>query len=244
MCKIQNKQMILDILELNRRLCYDLWLVASEKNKGYYTLQSISPRIIFPYKRNGDIRVSEQEARFLMCSILNSMNYFYSVETPTKKKYHFNGGSNDDNDENKRSACTDLTLWTYEGSSFKRCVNIEFKSHNPPKDHIAKDIEKLVCEEITGNWFHLFKNIDSGTLKSLFEKLKESFKDVLKRIHHDIDIVFTICVLEKKWACQNILNSNSDLDDFFNLEYKVSNNIVKVQNLNKSGWIIIESDIK
>jgi len=81
-------------------------------------------------------------------------------------------------------------------------------------------------------------------LKSLFEKLKESFKDVLKRIHHDIDIVFTICVLEKKWACQNILNSNSDLDDFFNLEYKVSNNIVKVQNLNKSGWIIIESDIK
>jgi len=162
MCKIQNKQMILDILELNRRLCYDLWLVASEKNKGYYTLQSISPRIIFPYKRNGDIRVSEQEARFLMCSILNSMNYFYSVETPTKKKYHFNGGSNDDNDENKRSACTDLTLWTYEGSSFKRCVNIEFKSHNPPKDHIAKDIEKLVCEEIQETGFIFLKILIVG----------------------------------------------------------------------------------
>ena len=73
--------------------------------------------------------------------------------------------------------------------------------------------------------------------------MKESFKYVdLKRIHHDI--VFTICVLEKKWACQNILNSNSDLDDFFNLEYIISNNSVKVQNLNKSGWIIIECDIK
>jgi len=246
MFKVNNQQIVMNILELNRRLCYDLWHVASEKNQENFTIQSMSPRIIFPVKRDGNIRVSEQEARFLMCTILNNTNYFYSVETPTENTYNFSENNtnynNKENSENQRSACTDLTLWRYIDSKFEKIANIEFKSHNPSPAHIVKDIKKLVKENITGNWFHVFKNIDSGTLKSLFEKFKSSFNNNinLQMVKHDI--VFTICVLEKKWACQNVLNYMSDLDNFFNLEYKVSDNVVEVQNLDKSGWIVFQDN--
>ena len=72
---------ISDVIEINRRLLYDLWNLTDVSQPP----TGLSPRLILPKMRNKSIRIIEQEARFLYCSLLNNFNYFYSVETPTEK---------------------------------------------------------------------------------------------------------------------------------------------------------------
>lgn len=165
--------------------CTQLINIYQNQNNGK-TLLSNS-MLHFPDYRNGSLRVSEQEARFLFSSLLEKNKEFrYSVETPTKALYSFTGTG-------KISAQTDITLWNLNGSS--RMFNVEFKSNNPLPQHIFKDIKKLVEEDIPGIWFHLLKNSDSGTLPSLFGKFQKSLLELGD--HRKKEILFAICVLEK-----------------------------------------------
>lgn len=59
-----------DIFEINHRLSFDLWYVTDVKSNP----QGLSPRLIFPQWRNGEIRISEQESRILYCGLLNMSN--------------------------------------------------------------------------------------------------------------------------------------------------------------------------
>ncbi len=225
-----HKQIVADVLEINRRLCLDLWHMTSVNERNQAFSPDI-PKLIIPPYRDNKVRISEQEARFLMCSILNDFDYFYSIETPTTLLYSFSG-------ENKRSAATDLTLWLHNGDTFERAVNIEFKARNRSKNYIIKDIEKLVSEGTIGNWFHLLKNIDRGTLKSLFSKFVEGLEETShKGLSTKKEIVFTFCVLEKKWACQKILTPVDDFKSFFTLEYHIEREQVIVTNDN--GWYFL-----
>jgi hypothetical protein len=167
------------------------------------------------------------------------LNYFYSVETPTEKLYSQKG-------QTELSASTDLSIYTFEDNKFEKLMNVEFKAHNPAKEHIRKDIEKLIKEDIPGNWFHLLKNIDSKTLPSLFEKIADSlkmhFSDSEKR---ELSIVLSFCVLDKKWACMKHFqydrpshNFDEHVDDFFNLKYAISAGAVEVSH--KAGWKIFQ----
>jgi hypothetical protein len=157
------------------------------------------------------------------------LNYFYSVETPTEKEYTQKGTK-------PLSASSDLSLYDYDGDRFNKLMNVEFKAHNPPKEYIRKDIEKLIKEGIPGNWFHLLKNIDSQTLPVLFKKISESLKMHLEDSESKaISIVFSFCVLDKEWACLKHLlyeDPNSDfdkyVDDFFQLEYSIKAGDVEV----------------
>lgn len=180
------------------------------------------------------IRISEQEARFLMCNILNKSDYFYSIETPTTNLYRFSG-------KGERSAAMDLTLWQYNGKKFERLVNIEFKAHNVAEENIRKDIEKLVKENICGNWFHFLKNIDSGTLPVLFEKFINSFHSLQNELNITLkkEIVFTFCVLEKKWACIKVLTPEDNIEEFFRLDYDISQNQIRIKNSN--SWEIFSN---
>ena len=90
-----------DVLEINRRLFYDLWHIANAS----CVPSGLSPRLILPKKRTEDIRISKQEARFLYCSLLNNLNYFYSVKTPTEEVYIQKG-------QTTQSAASDLSLYT------------------------------------------------------------------------------------------------------------------------------------
>ena len=74
---------IKDVREINRRLFYELWNVADNSKLP----TGLSPCLIFPKKRDEEIRISEQESRVLFCGLLNNLNYFYSVETPTEELY-------------------------------------------------------------------------------------------------------------------------------------------------------------
>ncbi|MBE8540184.1 hypothetical protein [Geoglobus acetivorans] len=223
-----------ELIRFNKETCNILWSLPDVDHKPILDC----PRLIIPSRRDKHRRISEQEARFVFCSILNNSDFFYSIETPTEKKYKMSG-------EGMRSASTDLTIYEYR-DGFRKLVNVEFKAHNPRFREVEKDIKKLVGEEPTGNWFHLLKNVNSMTLKALFGKIKNA---LIKNYSDSISILFCFCVLDKKWACMKHFNwSGSELpqkekqekyrafvEEFFRLDYFVRREVIVVD---ENGWIV------
>lgn len=146
-------------------------------------------KFIFPKKNGGDDRISEQELRFLFVEELikaSGDDFFYSVETPTEKKYRFGEEYKDiKTDETGRSASIDMSIFKRDSyNKYNRILNIEFKNENVPSFNIGKDILKLMHEKQNGALIHLLKNTDSGTLCSsnktnmgVFDKYYESFSN-------------------------------------------------------------------
>ena len=111
-------------------------------------------RLIFPSKRDTDkkgvriVRYSEQELRFLFVEQFNQycqnnhLNWFYSVETPTKYKYRFSEEKDTPkvDPEKGQSAMFDLTIYNKQ---FNRIALIEFKAGNPAEEDFTKDFLKL-----------------------------------------------------------------------------------------------------
>jgi len=153
-------QIINDAMEINRRLFYDLWNISNVSQLP----TGLSPRLILPKRRSQDLRISEQEARFLYVGLLNTLNYFYSVETPTEQVYSQKG-------QKSQSGASDLSLYVQDENQMTKVMNVEFKAHNPARKDVLKDIEKLIYENITGNWFHLLKSIHSQSIPVLFDKI-------------------------------------------------------------------------
>ncbi len=192
-----------DLIELDRRAAYGLWNVASPTKAP----TGLSPRMIFPDLRTGATRVSEQEARHVFCTLLQDTSYYYALEAPTVETYIQTGST-------PLSARTDLALYELHPDGLKRIANIEFKAHNASKDQIKKDIEKLVRENLVGNWFHLLSSSNSKTLPSLFKKFMNAFAECIKYATHDIDIVFCFCVLgDRKLFLKRFVYKLSD-DEF------------------------------
>jgi hypothetical protein len=234
---IEHLELIEDILEVNRRVCSALWDVSNVNS----IPKGLSPRLIFPQKRDEKIRVSEQEARILYCGILNNLNYFYSIETPTTDTYQQTGMQ-------PVSASSDLSLYREKNNHFDKVMNIEFKAHNPEPEDIRKDIEKLIRERIAGNWFHVLKNADSGTLPALFGKMRDSLLACEHFLNSPIYFIFCFCVLEKSWACMKHFyynpkeeNFQKYLDDFFAPYYSVRAGKREVSQNN--SWNITRKDI-
>ena len=92
--------MITDIFEINRRICFNLWDMVDV----HIEPRGLSPRLILPEKRNNAIRISEQESRILYCGLLNTLNYYYSIETPTAQTFMLTGAK-------PISASSDLSLY-------------------------------------------------------------------------------------------------------------------------------------
>ena len=233
---MNQQQIVKDIYEINKRVCFNLWNVANVNSK----LNGLSSHLILPQRRSGEIRISEQEARVLYCSVLNNLNYFYSIETPTEDVYQQKG-------QTPISAGSDLSIFINNGNTFEKVVNVEFKAHNPQVEKIRKDIEKLIRENISGNWFHTLKNIDSKTIPTLFNKFKDSFQKCSENITKKLSFVFCLCVLEKKWACIKEFSFDPSHDDlsayingFFDLEYSAAAKSTSVKINNLKGWTLIE----
>jgi len=233
-----------DLIEINRRLSHDLWNMSCFNGKP----SGLSPRLIFPEKRiNNEIRISEQEARILYCSILNNLNYFYSIETPTNETYQFTG-------KTPLSALSDLSIYRYKDNEFIKMANVELKAHNPATENISKDIEKIIREEKDGNWFHVLKNINKGTLPSVFEKFVSSFNDHKGKGNKKF-ILFCICILENNFSIIKHfdydptfgINIFNIMEEFFCLSKLNDSNNIKDKNvleqqviLKNNGWMIVK----
>lgn len=149
------------LLELNQESTFELI-------KTYFNESGKKTNLIFPIDTKGNKRISEQELRIAMISLLHFFNYpqlEFAVEAPTVGKYSFTGKS-------KRSGATDLSFY----NKGEKILNVEFKANNPSQESIDKDIEKLVNENCYGAWCHIFENEDSGTLISIFNKLSEALQ--------------------------------------------------------------------
>jgi hypothetical protein len=188
----------MDIVQISKDVLTRLFNMNYERKGG-----SSDERLIFPNKfpskiKSKDIsveellkytRVSEQELRFLFVEQFikdTSKDFFYSVETPTEKKYRF-GKTYEEirTDETGRSASIDMSVFKRDSNNkYNRILNIEFKNENVPSFNIGKDILKLIHEKQNGALIHLLKNTDSGTLcsssdnsKGVFDKYYESFSN-------------------------------------------------------------------
>ena len=231
------------VLELNQEAFkYLLEIYGKEKN--------VSGRLIFPTYAGGKRRVSEQELRFAYAKTIEQqkvfMPFYFSVETPTKETYQFSGKVNE------RSAISDLALYDMELNlddnvpEFKKVCNIECKAHNPTIESIKKDIEKLVKEKETGVWGHLLLNQDSGTLRELFKKFSESFRDVLSNPdikQHSIDKAYfwAIGTLEKRQLLTRKIEPGEllgDLSKIFSIDYNKIKPLLpgKYVDFENSGW--------
>lgn len=149
------------LLKLNQESAFELI-------QTYFNKSGKKTKLIFPNDTKGKKRISEQELRFAMISLLhlfNSPQLEFAVEVPTGGKYSFTGKS-------KRSGATDLSFY----NNGKKILNVEFKANNPSQKTIDKDIEKLVNENCYGAWCHIFENEDSGTLMSIFKKLNNALQ--------------------------------------------------------------------
>ena len=152
-------------------------------------------RLIFPRywvtkegeRVEGELRVSEQELRFMFVEELNKYcdenpewKVFYSVETPTSNSYKLTG-------EGFQSGCIDLCI---HGKDFKRIALIEFKALNPSEHDHAKDAFKLK-REIQGElryFIEIVKSHSSETHKTIIKKLSvEKLKDGKAYQAHTMD---------------------------------------------------------
>lgn len=139
-------------------------------------------RITFPLYSDGKtMRLSEQELRFVFVEMFNKyctehhLNWYYSVETPTKYKYKFSDKGSKiepklDND-NGQSAMVDLAI---HDADLNRLALIEFKALNPDVSCFAKDFVKLENEPDVLTYFLMYvKSHDMGTIESLNLKIEK-----------------------------------------------------------------------
>jgi hypothetical protein len=186
--------------------------------KIYFDKPNRKTLVKFPKYKNGEIRISEQELRFVITNLhgqFSHPNLYYSIETPTENDYSF-----DKNAKGKRSAASDLSFYHND----EKVLNIEFKAHNPEQNAIDKDIEKLASESCNGAWIHIFKNEDRGTVKTLFEKFEKAFHKLnnsKKPISFHILIIETQTLLSRKGK----ENENNYSNNIFNIDYPLWHNL-------------------
>lgn len=162
-------------------------------------LEHVGSRIIFPkYSenyRNAEIRLSEQELRFIFVEQFNEycrenkLHWYYSVETPTENKYLFKEQKKPKRDEGGQSGMFDLTI---HDECFKRIALIEFKALNPKESCFTKDFLKLREEgkEILTYFIMYIKSYRSDTIAQLYDKIfnatdddKINYKDTNTNLH-------------------------------------------------------------
>lgn len=176
------------IVENTFKTIIEVYRTQKENQKIGTNNNSSSSRIIFPLKRESkdnkeEFRISEQELRFVFVEEFNKYcskkwDAYYSVETPTSKRYDF---SNKDNPckvdySNGQSAMVDFSIFLKEQDKLTRVALIEFKALNHDKQSYMKDYVKLLNEDQKFVYFIMIvKSANDRTIKSIAEKIKASY---------------------------------------------------------------------
>ena len=158
-------------------------LYKSNQEKDNVSFLDDISRLVFPQKRDEQVRVSEQELRFLFVELFSkkcddSNNYYYSVETPTKSENCFSG-------DTEMSARLDMTIHDKSG---KRICLIEFKNNSgTPESHwkdfvkLAKDFNELKDPQCLCYFVSIAKASDGGTIQNgKGEGIVRKFEEIKK----------------------------------------------------------------
>lgn len=184
---MENREHIEEIIDSTFEIIKEVYDNQQEKFEGSKDSKGIPrSRIIFPKKRHEEVaeteqditRVSEQELKQIFIEQLNKeiekgWDVYYSVETPTEKRYRFKGKDKPEQNDSGRSANFDLVI---HNNKFERIALIEFKANNPKSNDYLKDLVKLNKENHEGKVLRYFvqivKSADKGTENSLRKKMK------------------------------------------------------------------------
>lgn len=158
------------------------------ENQKIGTYNNNSSRIIFPLKRESkdkkeEFRISEQELRFVFVEEFNkycskNWNAYYSVETPTSKRYDFSNKEKPCKVDYPKgqSAMVDFSIFLKEQDKLTRVALIEFKALNPDKQSYMKDYMKLLNEDQKFVYFIMIvKSANNRTIKSIADKINASY---------------------------------------------------------------------
>jgi len=177
------------VIDLIKESLQELQKISSENKISDKNSES---RLIFPKYRGGKDeskdtkRISEQEARFLFVRVLeNQKSFYYSVETPTKKRYiGFSENKPEIAEDNEgRSASIDVTLYEKddENKNFCRTHLIEFKQGNV--ETCKKDFLKLLYDEdgLANYYVNVLGRDDLSkrkTLPSIIDKYQQAIEEL------------------------------------------------------------------
>jgi hypothetical protein len=205
--------------ELVNKVCRDLtdMYLAREQPSTY--------GLIFPRKRDGSVRISEQESKLLFVQHLTvDRRYCFCVETPTTETYMQKGIT-------PISARVDLTLI---GANRKPVAHLEQKAHNCTLESVRKDLEKLLREKTTGCWFHTLERSDRGTIPALMDKFKHAFSLVPEFLcASECSYLFAFFVLDTACLTHQWLHFTGD-----RLHNESVVNEAFTENTANSGWQI------
>lgn len=139
--------------------------------------EEIATRLIFPKCANNGTRISEQELRFAFVEAFNASQdvkekkLFYSVETPTEKRYKgFSEGKPEQSDSG-RSGEFDLVI--FDDNFNRRCL-IEFKANTASENDHKKDLLKLKEEGMDNRlryFIEVLKSYDNDTIIELHKRV-------------------------------------------------------------------------
>jgi len=233
----------LDVIKISKQVFKRLAVMDYENDKGNST-----EKLIFPNKSqaNGNVkRISEQEFRLLFVEEFKKAysSLFYSIETPTTKKYKF-GQSYEDikTDNDGQSALLDMCVFNRNENIYERILNIEFKHKNVSIKSIGKDIFKLMNEQQNGAFILLLDNTNRGTFcnsnkTGIFDKLCKLFTDFehhLKEWNNDRSINLIILSLKQKILIHRKINKT----DFNNLKkiFYIQSGSRNISEINGNGW--------
>jgi hypothetical protein len=197
--------------DLCRPLARNLWSVHGDLDGG--------PRLIFPVKRSDIVRVSEQESKILLCQVLETTPWFYSVETPTRETYMQSG-------THAMSARVDVTVYASRLAS-DRLLNIELKAGVPSVENFRKDFEKLIREGVNGLWFHTLEVSNGATIPRLLALFREAIilvGDDASAAGHVLTVA--ICLLDRQVLLTAQIRLGSDLNA----------QLAALLGVDRSGW--------
>lgn len=138
-------------------------------------------RLIFPrYRISNELRISEQELRFIFVEVFNQycekngIELLYSIETPSLDKYDFR--NNPQTSANGQSAMFDLVIFD---RSITRRALIEFKANNADEKSHLKDIVKLNnpqegSDDVLRYFIEIVENSNDRTTDSLISKFNNA----------------------------------------------------------------------